>query len=180
MRCIIGARMVLASFMISDLSVTPGEVGPAEPVTVTAVVNSNGGNGGSCTVVLKVDGAEEARKEVSLLDGKSETVTFTIERDRQGSHVVNINGKVAWFSVTPAPVPAIPASVKTQPQPLQPQINWSLIGIVIAGCVVLVVGSLTYFIMRRSRDALRSSASKRKKKRAKVGPVYSFLPRWKL
>ena len=127
-----------ASFTISDLSVTRSEVKPAEQVTISTVVTNIGGSEGSYTVVLKINGAEEAKKEVTLGAGKSETVTFTIAKDAEGSYTVNIDGKVGQFTV------------------IVPPPNWWLIGGIIAGCVV-VVGLLVYFFVWRKRSTPRPS-----------------------
>jgi hypothetical protein len=136
-----------ASFAISDLSVTPSEVKLAEQVKISAVVTNTGGSEGSYIVVLKINGAEEARKEVTLGAGKSETVTFTVVKDLEGSYTVNIDGKVGQFTVI---VPPPPAPTPTEVLPVQPPTNWWLIGGIIAGCIV-VAGLLVYFFVWRKR-----------------------------
>ena len=72
---------------------------------------------------------------------------------------MNINGKAGQFIVI-VPAPPTPASVKVPS--LQPPINRGLIGTIIAGCVVFVVGLLTYFFVWRKREALRPSVDRRK------------------
>ena len=135
---------VPASFVISDLSVTPSEVKPAQEVTISAVVTNTGGSEGSYTVVLKINGAEEAKKEVTVGAGKSETVAFTIARDTEGSYSVNIDGKGGQFTVIAPPPTAIPVEVL----PVHPPTSWWLIGGIIAGGVV-IVGLLVYFLVWR-------------------------------
>ena len=143
----------LASFAIYDISVAPSEVKPAEQVTISAVVTNTGGSEGGYTVVLKIDGVEEARKEVTLGASKSETVTFAIAKHTEGSYTINIDGKVGQFTVI-APPP--PTPTPTEPLPVQPPINWGLIGGIIAGCLV-VAGLLVYFFVWRKRGAPRPS-----------------------
>jgi hypothetical protein len=138
-----------AKFAISDLSVTPGEVNLAELVKISAVVTNIGGSEGSYMVVLKLNGTEETRKEVTLGAGKSETVTFTVLNGIEGSYTINIDGKVGQSAVT---VPLLPTP--TEALPVQPATNWWLISGIIAGCV-FVVGLL--FIVWRKRGAPRPS-----------------------
>jgi len=142
-----------ASFTVSDLSVTPNEVKPAEQVAISAVVTNTGGREGSYTVVLKINGVEEARKEVTLRAGKSETVTFTTTKDTEGSYTVDIDGTVGQFTVIVPP----PTPTPTEALPVQPPTNWWLIGGIIAGCVVVVAGLLVYFFVWRKRGAPQPS-----------------------
>jgi len=143
-----------ASFTISDLSVTPSEVDLAEQVTISAVLTNTGGSEGSYTVVLKIDGAEEAIKEVTLGAGQSETVIFTIAKNIERSYAVDIDGNVGQFIVI-VPQPPTPAPVEALP--VEPPTNWGLIGGIIAGCVVVAAGLLVYFFMWRKRGTLRPS-----------------------
>ncbi len=142
-----------ASFAISNLSVTPSEVKPAEQVTISVVITNTGGSEGSYTVILKVNDAEEARKEVTLGTGKSKTVIFTIAKDTERSYSVDVNGEVGWFTVI---VPPPPITTPTEVLPVQPPTNWWLIGGIIAGCVV-VIGLLVYFFVWRKRGASQPS-----------------------
>jgi hypothetical protein len=166
-----------ASFAISDFSIYPREVKPAEPVKISALISNNGGSDGIYTAVFEVNGTEEVRREVILGAGKSETVTCTIVKETEGSYAVNIDGKAGQFIVI-VPAPPIPASVKVPS--LQPSINRGLIFSFIAGCFVFVVELLAYFFIWRQRDTLLLPVARRKQKRSKVGFIYSILPRWRL
>ena len=141
-----------ASFAIADLLVTPSEVDLAEQVTISAVLTNTGGSEGSYTVVLKIDGTEEAIKEVTLAAGQSEAITFTIAKETEGSYAVDIDGKVGQFTVI-VPPPPTPAPVEALP--VEPPTNWGLIGGIIAGCVVVAAGLLVYFFVWRKRGVLR-------------------------
>ncbi len=143
-----------ASFAISDLSVTPSKVKPREQVTISALVTNTGGSEGSYTVVLKINGVEETKKEVILGAGKSETVTFTITKDTEGTYTVNIAGKVGRFTAIVPPLPTL-TPTEAPPAPVEP-FNWPLIGGLIAGCLV-VAGLLGYFFVWRKRGAPRLS-----------------------
>jgi hypothetical protein len=142
-----------ASFAISDLLITPSEVEPAEQVTISAIVTNIGGSVGSYTVHLMVNGAEQARKEVTLGAGKSETVTFTVAKDTEGSYTININGNSGQFTVI---VPSPPTPALAEALPIQPSTNWRLIGGIIGGCVV-AVGLLLYLFRWRKGYKSRNS-----------------------
>ncbi len=116
-----------ASFTISGLSITPSSVKPAEQVTISAVVANIGGSEGKYTVVLKINGVEEARKEVTLGAGKSETVSFSVKKDAEGTYSVEIDGQIGQFTVT----------IPTQIEPPVKPVNWGLIWGIIAGVIVL-------------------------------------------
>ncbi len=116
-----------ATFAISGFSVTPSVVKPTEQVIISAVVTNTGGSEGSYTVVLKINGVEEARKEVTLGAGKSETVSFTVKKDVTGIYTVNIDDKTGQFTVTVPPPIAPPAK----------PVNWALIWGIVGGVIVL-------------------------------------------
>ncbi|MFH1383330.1 MAG: CARDB domain-containing protein, partial [Chloroflexota bacterium] len=132
-----------AEFVIGSLSVTPGTVKPAEQVTISTMVTNIGGSEGTYTVVLKINGAEEARKDVTLAAGKSQTVSFTTTRAEAGSYTVSIDGQTAQFTVT------APQAVT----PPKPPTNWGLIWGIIAGVIVLgIVLWLAVFRRRIQRN----------------------------
>jgi len=143
-----------ASFAISDLSITPSKVRPEEQVTISALVINTGGSEGIYTAALEINGAEEARKEVTLGAGKSETVTFTIMKETEGSYTVNIDGETGGFDVIPL---APPTPEPTEALPVTPPTNWGLIGGIIAGILVVVAGLLVYFLVWRKRSTPRES-----------------------
>jgi hypothetical protein len=100
-----------------------------------------------------VNGAEQARKEVTLGAGKSETVTFTVAKDTEGSYTININGNSGQFTVI---VPSPPTPALAEALPIQPSTNWRLIGGIIGGCVV-AVGLLLYLFRWRKGYKSRNS-----------------------
>ncbi|GAH34511.1 unnamed protein product, partial [marine sediment metagenome] len=64
------------SGVIEDLSISPSEVDIGEEVTISVLVTNTGSASGSYEVTLKIDGAVEASKEVTLNAGASKEVTF--------------------------------------------------------------------------------------------------------
>ncbi len=132
-----------ASFAISALSVTPGEVEPAEEVTASAVVSNTGGSKGKYSVVLKINGVEEARKEVTLDAGASQEVSFSIVKSIAETYEVDINGLVGSFVVKEAIVAPLPT------QPAKP-FNWLLIGGIIAAVIVISMVIWKFAIHRKA------------------------------
>ena len=138
-----------ASFVITDISVTPSEVKPAEEVTISGIVTNTGVSKGKYTVVLKINGVEEARKEVTLDAGTSQQVSFSIVKSIAETYEVDINGLVGSFVVKEAVAP-LPAPSEA-PAPTQPAkaLNWWLIGVIIAS--VAIIGMIVWRLMSRKR-----------------------------
>ena len=107
------------------------------------MVTNTGGSEGGYTVVLKINGVLEAREEVTLKAGESETVSFTTKKDAEGIYTVDIDGKIGKFTVT-APPPVEPVV----PPPAKP-INWPLILGIVGG--VIVLGLILWLVVFRRR-----------------------------
>ena len=122
-----------AEFSVSNLGIQPAEVQPNETVTITVTVANTGGSEGSYTVVLKINGVEEAEKGVTVAAGSSQDVTFSVTREEPGSYSVTVAGLSGSFTVVgPSPTPSI---------------NWAIVAGIIAA--VVAVGLLTFFLIRR-------------------------------
>jgi len=101
---IIGVIAPLAPlFSVSNLSITPQEVAPDETVTVAVEVSNAGEVGGNYTVVLKVNGVEEADRTVSVDSGGSKVVSFSVAREDTGAYGVSVDGLAGSFTVVPPP-----------------------------------------------------------------------------
>jgi len=123
-----------AAFSVSDLSLQPAQVKPGEAVTISALVANTGGEPGSYTVVLKIDGVKEAEKTVTIAAGDSQEVSFSVTKEDADTYTVTVDGLIGSFTVAPAKLP----------------INWPLIGGIIAG--VIVIGLIIFFVIRRRRE----------------------------
>ncbi len=77
-------------FTITSLDVTPEQVLPGQPVTVSAQVTNIGDREGSYTVNLTVNGQVEQTKMVTLAPEAVETVTFTVTKETPGSYTISI------------------------------------------------------------------------------------------
>ena len=98
-----------ASFILSNLIVSPSTVEPDETVTVSVTVMNVGEEAGSYTVELLIDGSKVDEYTVTLDGGFSETVEFTVTEDTDGTYTASIGELSDSFTVetpTPPPTPA--------------------------------------------------------------------------
>lgn len=157
-----------ANLSISSLLVSPTEVHPNEPVTITLSVSNSGGTAGSYTAVLEINGVKEAEKVVTVAAGSSQLVSFSVSKEETGSYSITIEGLSGSFTVvapapmsTPTPPPATPtppaptspatetmAPVTPPPSP-EPGTNWAMIGGIIAAAAVVVVLGFVFLVKRR-------------------------------
>ncbi|MBA7619254.1 hypothetical protein ES703_26591 [subsurface metagenome] len=100
------------------------------------LVANTGGESGSYTVVLKIDGVKEAEETVTIAAGESQEVSFSVTREDPGDYTVDVDGLSDSFTVV----------LLVEP----PGINWALIGGIIGGLIV-VAGLLYYFLVFRRR-----------------------------
>jgi len=88
-----------ATFVASELSVTPAEVNISEEVTITTLITNTGELAGSYKVTLSIDNAVMATREVTLEGGTSKEVTFTAAKDVAGTYAVTVDGLSGTFVV---------------------------------------------------------------------------------
>jgi len=88
-----------AQFTITGLDVTPEQVPPGQPVTVSAQVTNTGDSEASYTVNLTVNGQVEQTKTVTLAPEAMETVTFTVTKETPGSYTISIGDLTEEFTV---------------------------------------------------------------------------------
>ena len=125
-----------AAFSLSGLSVLPAEVELGEPITVSMVVANTGGEAGSYTTVLKINGAKEEEKTVTIAAGSSQTVSFRVTKEEADSYTATVDGLSGGFTVVAPPAPA-------------PFNWWFVIGPIIG--VVVIALLLIYFLVIRRR-----------------------------
>ncbi len=88
-----------AGFELSNLAINPAQVITGEPVTISIIVKNTGGLKSSYTLTLKVNGEIEQSKEVTLADGESKQVSFSVARDEPGTYPIVVGGLTAEFTV---------------------------------------------------------------------------------
>jgi len=93
-----------AAFETSELSISPTIARIGEAVNISTVVTNVGQVEGSYAVTLKIDGAVEATKEVTLAGGQNTTVTFTVGREAAGSYQIDVDGQTGSFTITQTPL----------------------------------------------------------------------------
>jgi hypothetical protein len=148
-----------ASFSLGSFTISPNEVAIGGSVTISVNVANTGEQAGDYNLTLKVDGAVEATKDITVAGGSSQNVTFTTAKDLPGTYSVDINGLSGTFVVKeapPAPEPASStpsASEPTSPAPPVPPAapaksgNWPVLWGVIGG--VILIGIIISLVARR-------------------------------
>ncbi|MFC1966544.1 CARDB domain-containing protein, partial [Chloroflexota bacterium] len=115
-----------ATFTLSSLSITPGQIGIGEEITISALVTNSGDLADNYEMILKIDNEVIASRNVSLTGSGFETVIFTTSQDTAGTYSIDINGLSGTFTVTtptpsPAPAPvATPATFNTKALTISP------------------------------------------------------------
>ncbi len=91
-----------AEFSVSNLVISPTEVNPGQPVTITCTAANIGAAAGDYTVVL--GGDFMAEKTVSLEPGQSEAVSFEVTPAEAKTFQVSVDGLTGSFVATEVPV----------------------------------------------------------------------------
>ena len=86
-------------FRVEDLSIQPAEVRPNEVVTITVSVTNTHDTWGIYSLVLEINGVEEAGSQANVDAGGTQDVSFNVTRKDAGSYSVFINGLSGSFTV---------------------------------------------------------------------------------
>jgi hypothetical protein len=84
-------KLMPATFSCSDLTISPAECKPGEKVTISARLTNVGEANGTHTVMLKIDGAIEDKKEVPLTGREATTISFIVSKDKPGTYNIQVN-----------------------------------------------------------------------------------------
>lgn len=87
-----------AEFSVSSLVISPTEVNPGQPVTITCTVTNIGSEAGPYTIHL--EGDFMAEKTVSLEPGQSEAVSFEVTPAEAKTFQVSVDGLTGSFVAT--------------------------------------------------------------------------------
>jgi len=123
-----------AKFEASNLTISPYQAQLNQEVAISVNVTNTGGTSGNYNLELKVNGITKSAREVTIAAGTSQTVNFTITGDAVGKHQVEVAGLAGEFEITKAAK--------------QSQINWWLIGGIIAA---IILAPAIWMLMRRRR-----------------------------
>ena len=88
-----------ASFTVSNLEVSPTSVKTGQQVTITVTIANTGGTEGSYNAILKINGVNEAQKQVTLGPKGKQEVTFTTSQETARSYDVNVGDTSGSFEV---------------------------------------------------------------------------------
>ncbi len=88
-----------SSMVLSNFTVSPKEVAPGDPVTVSLDVRNKGGVSGLYSFQATLDGVPRTSRTGQLLPGEAQMVTFTLSSADPGTHVVEAAGLSATFTV---------------------------------------------------------------------------------
>jgi hypothetical protein len=129
-----------ASMATSYLSVDPAQVLPGQEVRVSANVCNQGGEKGSLTVALVVNGAAEQSQSVSVSGGSCKEVRFSTARAVPGTYMLTVNGMQGQFTVlAPRLVQAsVPSAQDTGLG------TWGIVAIIVVA-VALILGLVVVF-----------------------------------
>jgi uncharacterized membrane protein len=127
-----------ASFLVSNLKVSPAEILPNEEVSVSVTVTNIGGQTGSYSVPLLVNQVKEDTKLVTLAQGGSTSVEFKVSKQNLGTYTIDVDGLVHTFTVTEVPSNPVEHSDSI---PLE-----YLVSVAVVAVVVVVV---LFFVTKR-------------------------------
>ncbi len=91
-----------AVFEVTDLVISPDQVNKGEPANISVTVKNTGDAPGSHSVELKINDTVEATEEVELDAGTSETVEFSVTKDKAGEYSIEIANLKASLKVIDA------------------------------------------------------------------------------
>ena len=84
------------------LNVNPQQVYAGQTVTISTNVVNHGGEAGSYTVALKIDGQVEQTRTVTVSPGVAQPVRFTVSKTRPGTYAVAVGGDRGQFTIIAA------------------------------------------------------------------------------
>jgi beta-lactamase superfamily II metal-dependent hydrolase len=96
---IIIALLTAPKLEVSNLNISPEEIKPGDTVAVTAEARNIGVRRGTYELELKVNGIVEQSEGVTLDGGETTTISFSIEKDIEGSYSVELTGLTGTFEV---------------------------------------------------------------------------------
>jgi hypothetical protein len=128
---------------VSNLRISPDQVSPNQPVTVSIDVSNAGDRGGSKTVNLMINGEFEQSAQVGVSAHGGKSISFTVSRANPGVYSVYIEGASGWFTVLQAVAPSAPVEAGLG--------TGGLIAIVVIA--IILIGGLTFAFLYRRRSA---------------------------
>ncbi len=135
-------RVEPARTVTSYLNVDPTQVLPGQQVTVSANVCNSGGERGSHTASLAVNGSAEQSRDVTVSPGACKRVVFAVCRSVPGTYTVFVDGMQGQFTVLSPRL--VQASV-----PSQQEVGLGTAGIIAIIVVAIVLIVALVFVFKR-------------------------------
>ena len=107
-----------ADFRLSNLQILPAEVDICESVVITAKLTNAGGNQGSYTADLKIDGITNQAEKLTVSPGQNCSLCFKVSKGLPGTYQVTLGNLTGEFKVKepPSPVFDIPVAPPCPPE----------------------------------------------------------------
>jgi hypothetical protein len=141
-----------AEFEVTDLIIIPAEVGINGLVTISVKVTNIGGETGSHSVDLKINGVVEGTETVELEGGTSEIIEFTVTKGEAGSYSVAIEDESETFEVLP-PMPSELKVINVNVNPYEAWVDEPIkISVELSN---IGTGALSYPLAFRVNDVIR-------------------------
>jgi hypothetical protein len=88
-------------FDVTSLTIKPKQVLIGDTATITAEIANTGGSAGIYNAILTVDGSRVSSKAISLAQGSTDTVTFSLSKDKAGAYKIAVGDSSSIFTVNP-------------------------------------------------------------------------------
>jgi len=95
------AKPAPAAFEVVSMDMVPAEITAGGVATVAVQVKNVGGSQGVYTATLNVDGARVETKDIAVVPGATEKVTFSLSKDRAGTYQVAVGKHSSSLTVKP-------------------------------------------------------------------------------
>jgi len=107
-----------ADFNLSNMQIMPDEVDECQTVTITAKLTNAGGNSGSYTVELKIDGVVNQTQKLTVSPGQKCSLCFKVSKGLPGTYQVALGNLTGVFKVKEPPLPVfdIPVAPPCPPE----------------------------------------------------------------
>ena len=134
-----------ADFAASYLYISPGQVMPNQQVEISINIANHGGEKGSHSTVLYINGYPEQSQTVGVSPGSTKTVVFRVTKPAPGTYEVSVEGQQGQFTVlAPAAVVERPVAPGYFAGGLS---TAGIIAIVVVG-IALILGIVLVFARR--------------------------------
>jgi uncharacterized cupredoxin-like copper-binding protein len=122
-----------ANFAVTTIDLSSEQVEPGQEVFVIVNVTNTGDSEGSYTLNLTINGEVEQTKTVTLAPSASDTVTFTVTKEKPGTYTVSVDGATKEFIVEVLPLSWVS------------QYWWIVL------TTIIIIGIMVSFLWRRRR-----------------------------